>query len=554
MRRKDDFDKIINRFNVSHMGLWEMTPENHMVYYIAKFYEQFDLSLSNSTLSDWIQLIHPEDRHQFTDNVQLQKSTVTETFMTEYRVINKDGKYVWIEAQGIANFDKNGNMLGILGTHTDITLRKEYESKLYNEAYVDEHTGLCNANKLIVDIENDLSNNIDGTILFIDFSHINHLLTVYGQDFIDQLITEANKILISVFSEVFDIYRFIPFVFSFKTNQSVDEQQIKLLCKQMEKEIIQLNATFDLSSEVIYNAVMMSYPQEEYFSSCEDMFNRIFLTLEEVKDQSGTLSVYNSETKKRIRRNMFIETNLHKSLENNEFYPVFQPIISAKEKNLLGFEALCRWYNSTWGPIYPNEFIAPAERSGAIIKLGAFMVDAACAFIQAYNKNHDTDLSISINASVIELQNPDFFRHIRSTLKKHQLKPSNLIIEITESLMLDDNDFIINQLELLKSEGVGVAIDDFGTGYSSINTMFSTPITEVKIDREVMLKLIKKPMTYDFIESLTELCQNHQIIVVAEGIEDIDMMNLSLQLNIDYLQGYLFGKPMRFDDAMKYKS
>lgn len=550
MSRMDYFKNLIDLFDVSHTGLWEMAPDNRVVFYNTKFYEQFDIPVSDSTLDDWIRLIHPEDRVMFSNNVEEHRASDVESFLSEYRVINKDGQYMWIEAKGMMNSDENGQMFG---THTDITVRKEYESKLYDEAYIDTLTRLPNAKKLIIDIEKDLVDEKSGTLLFIDFSYLNHMLTIYGQAFIDRLITEGTQIIQNIFSEIFDVYRFIPFVFSFKTNHSIDQYHVSQLCNQLEKEISQLNIAFDLSSDFVYKAVLMSYPQEEYFPSCEDMFNRIFLTLEGMEDHDTSLAVYTNETKKHIHRKMFIETNLIKALEDQEFFPVFQPIVSSTKKELLGFEALCRWTNSKWGPIYPDEFIGTAEKSGAIIRVGAFIIDAACSFIRDYNETHQTDLSISVNASVVELLNPTYSDYIRSSLEKYQLHPSNLIIEITESQMLDNNTYILDQLTILKNEGVGIAIDDFGTGYSSINTIFSTPITEVKIDRDVMLQIGSQPIVYDFIKSLVGLCQKYGIFVVAEGIEDREMEEICLQLNVNYLQGYKFSQPLSLEKAIKYK-
>jgi PAS domain S-box-containing protein len=549
--KDDHFRKMINRFSLSSIGFWEIKPNGEMFFYNTNFYEQLNIYDEKLMLNDWLDKKHDDDQDDFLAYINEFKKTFEKgTF--EYRIKNKNGKVLWIESNMYSIKDENGTLLSIIGTHHDITLHKDYEHKLYNEAYVDKLTQLHNANKLIVDIEKDLVDDIEGTILFLDFSHINHMLTVYGQTFIDKLILEIYKIFEGIFSDIFDIYRFIPFVFSFKTNMNVDEKQVQTLCNKMEQEIRQLYLKMNLSSEVVYNAVMMLYPQEEYFHSCEDMFNRIFLTLEEVSNQVGTLTVYTNETKDRIKRKMFIETNLIKALDDSEFYCEFQPILSSSGDELFGFEALARWTNSKWGPIYPDEFIDVSEQSGAIVKLGKYVLDSACSFISKYNEKYDTDLTISVNSSVKELLNPDYFDFIRNTLGKYNLKPSNLIIEITESLILDDNDYILNQLHHLKEEGVGIAIDDFGTGYSSINTLFTTPITEMKIDREVMLKLDQYPIIFDFISSLVDLCHKNKITVVAEGIEDENMLSKTLELNIDYVQGYKFSRPLTLDDAINY--
>lgn len=547
--KAESLNNLIDLFNLSHTGLWEMSSDNCVIFYNAKFYEQFDISPTGSTLDDWVHLIHPEDCDKFEHDARRQKVSDMESFSTEYRVRNKDGQYLWIEAQGIANFDGDGHMIG---THTDISMRKGFELELYNVAYIDKLTSLPNANRLIVDIEHDLDEEKSGTLLFVDLSYMNHLLTVYGQDFIDKLIDEDTKVLRSIFSDYFEIYRFIPFVFSFRTNHQISQQQIEEMCLRFEQELSSIHVKFDLSSEIIYKAVMMSYPQEEFFPSCEDMFNRFFLTLEEMKVHESKFTVYTNETKEHIQRKMFIETNLIKGLEDQEFYPVFQPIVISENQEVYSFEALCRWTSKKRGPVYPSEFIPFAERSGAIIKIGRFIIDEACSFIRQYNRVHGTDVSVSVNVSVMELADPLYYEYIRSTVKKHNLKPSNLIIEITESLMLDENAFILKQLDKLKLEGYGIAIDDFGTGYSSINTMFSTPITELKIDREVMLKIDKKAVLYDFITYLVELCHKHGVIVVAEGIEDSVMIDISLQLGLKYLQGYKFSKPLTYEDALKY--
>ncbi len=546
--KRDNIGNLIDLFKMSHTGLWKMDPDNSVIFYNAYFYEQFDIPDTQVSLEDWIRLIHPDDRDGFRMNISKHRQSSQTNFVSEYRVMNKKGDYVWIEAKGIRRFEDNH----MIGTHRDITGQKEYEIKLYNQAYIDKLTNLPNANKLIIDIEQDISDDIEGTLLFLDLSHLNHMLTVYGQGFIDRLILEVTRIVKNTFSEVFDIYRFIPFVFSFKTNRQVSHHQVKDMCQKMEMTLSKTYSDFDLSSEVIYKAVMMTFPQEEYFQTCEDMFNRFFLTFEQMDDHEVSFQVYTRETKDQIHRKMFIETNLIKALEDEELYPVFQPIVSINEGRLLGFEALCRWNNPQLGAVYPDEFIPTAERSGAIIRLGERMLDMACSFIRDYNQEHQTDLAVSVNASVVELRNMRYFDYIRLMLKKYQLKPSHLIIEITESLMLDENGLILDQLEMLKNEGIGIAIDDFGTGYSSVNTMFSIPTTEVKIDREVMLKVSSQPIVFDFIKSVVDLCHKYGIIVVAEGIEDQAMIEKSQLLMMNYLQGYYFSKPLSEELAMKY--
>lgn len=549
IHKANNFKERIEQFDVSHIGFWEMDSDSNVFTYNSKFYKQFNLDASGISLDDWVQLIHPDDRTKFVNELKEHKTFDAEFIVSDYRVLNIEGHYIWIEEQRKRDICFDGQ---ILGTHRDITLLKENESDLYSEVYIDNISKLPNAKKLIKDLEDDFVDERSGTLVFIDLSHLNYMLTVYGQAFIDSLILEATKIINNIFASTFDIYRFIPFVFSFKANQSITENQLEMLCNQLESELSQLNIAFELSSEVIYKAVMMSFPQEESFPTCEDMFNRMFLTLEELKDRKGMLSVYTNSVEKRIHRKMFIETNLIKALEDQEIYPVYQPIVVSSEDGLLGFEALCRWNNPNWGPIYPDEFIVVAEKSGAIIRIGKFMIDKACSFIHTYNKLNKTDISVSINVSVVELSNPGYFAYLRSTVDKYHIKSSNLIIEITESLMLDDNTNVLKQLGKLKADGFGIAIDDFGTGYSSINTIFSTPITELKIDRGVMLKISSQTIVFDFIKSLVDLCHKNNILVVAEGIEDNEMMDISLKLNMDYLQGYKFSKPLILDKALEF--
>lgn len=548
----EHFKKLIDLFDVSHMGLWEMGSDDSVVFYNEKFYENYDIPTKGSTLENWINLVHPDDKKLFLDGVDEHTTTGVESFKSEYRVINKQGETVWIEAQGVASFDDKGQMQFMVGSHSDITIKKEYQDRLYQEAYIDPITGLRNKKRLLRQIKHDITYKRSSKLFIIQFVQLPGLIQIYGQDFMNNLIKLGGQIIVNAIPDLATPYRLDTAFFGFIMRTPISHEDLSKMMDSIKAQLKTLISNAGISNVVEYRCSYTEYPISKEVLSAEDVLNRGILLLYD-SSHSNQIAYYSAKANHKILKAQALLTGIPNAIESNEFYPVYQPIVSADGLSLVGFEALCRWHSPKWGDIYPDEFISEAEKSSSIVKIGVFMMKRACQFIKRYNQQHGTDLTVSVNVSVKELLHNGYFLKLIDLLEDMDMDPKNLVIEITESIMLDNDPDLIDQLNLLKTMGIGIALDDFGTGYASLNTMIDIPITEVKIDREVMLRLNSKSMIRAFIASLVDLCHQYNVCIVAEGIENLTMVELAKELNIDYLQGYLYAKPLPEEEAMDFQ-
>jgi EAL domain-containing protein (putative c-di-GMP-specific phosphodiesterase class I) len=238
--------------------------------------------------------------------------------------------------------------------------------------------------------------------------------------------------------------------------------------------------------------------------------------------------------------------DLQQAVERREFVLEYQPIFLIETGALYGVEALVRWSHPKRGTIAPGEFISLAEESGAILGLGQWVLEEACrqsvAWQQAYPER--TGWTISVNVSVKQLQHPDFVQDVERTLTESGLAPERLILEITESVMMQDAPAMMERLRALKATGVRLAIDDFGTGYSSLSYLREFPFDLLKIDKAFIDDVAMITDRKDLTSAIIELGKTLKLELVAEGIEDSDQLERLTTLECDLGQGFFFAKPL----------
>lgn len=552
--QKTSLDKLIALFDVSNIGLWEMFPDDTVHFFNVNFYKSFNVSLENSTIEQWISNIHPNDQFQFKKGIENHIHSGIESFKSEYRVYNKSGEIIWIEAQGVASFDEDGKLIFMVGSHTDITLQKNYNEKLYHMAYLDEETGFFNRKKLEADMTMYIKKACPFTIILLDFDPIYHLTKIYGHSFSKEILESGSKLIKTLIEDRYEAYRISNSEFALLSKDVIEKSDVMSLFTQLQKSILAYSEKIKFLSASRFNMSSLNYPIESASITAEEILTRAYMTLmDSQRKGSDFVSFYSAETKKYILRNLHIETGMIQGLHDNEFYVVYQPILKLQENEITCFEALLRWHSNTFDLIMPDEFIPVSEANQEIIALGNFVLEQSCAFIASYNLKHKTEVKIAVNVSIIQLLDASFSDRIVNLINQFKLTPNQLILEITESIMFDQTDHIMYNLKQLKSHGVGIALDDFGTGYASLNNLIQLPLTELKIDREIMAQTLINPLITDFLKSIIDLCHKNNISVVAEGIETIKMADIAARLNIDYLQGYYYSKPLISEESCKLK-
>ncbi|MGO4537302.1 putative bifunctional diguanylate cyclase/phosphodiesterase [Paenibacillus sp. 2TAB19] len=277
----------------------------------------------------------------------------------------------------------------------------------------------------------------------------------------------------------------------------------------------------------------------------EQLVCRAESALHQSKNEGGNRTqFYNSDNTDRLQRRIDIEASLRPALYMRQFYLAYQPIFRLEDGKMRGFETLIRWKHPELGTISPAEFIPIAEHNGLIVPIGEWVLREACKRLAGMHKYGLGPLIMSVNISPVQLQDPTFPQTVLHILDEYKIQYSSIELEITENVTLKHSDTVLSSLSKLRGAGVRIALDDFGTGYSSLSNLKQLPIHCLKIDKS-FIKAIDLPSAERLIvESLIELVHKLGLEVIAEGVEYREQYDLLKSWGCDYVQGFLFGKPM----------
>ena len=261
---------------------------------------------------------------------------------------------------------------------------------------------------------------------------------------------------------------------------------------------------------------------------------------------------FTPEMNERAQTRLRIESSLRHAIERNELSLHFQPRVDAQSSRLVGVEALLRWQHPAWGAVSPAQFIPIAEDSGQIIAIGAWVIARACEQHATWRRDGVGTVPVSLNMSVLQLRDGDVVDVLSEALRMHDVNPSDIEIELTESNLMDAAENSLSQLHALKALGVVLSIDDFGTGYSSLNYLNRFPIDKLKIDQSFVHRMLEDPTDLAIVRAIVGLGHTLGLQVVAEGVETPLEAGTLKAAGCDELQGYLIAKPMPPDELARW--
>ena len=261
---------------------------------------------------------------------------------------------------------------------------------------------------------------------------------------------------------------------------------------------------------------------------------------------------YSSEINSIAQRRMMLEHHLRRVTARNELRLYYQPKINVQTERICGAEALLRWEHPEHGFISPVEFIPIAEESGTIVEIGEWVLNEACRQTAEWNDKGLTDFKISVNVSAQQFRDNEFPHILQKALKTTELNPDNLIVEITEGVLIGEKERIGDLLFKIKTTGAMLSIDDFGTGYSSLSYLKTFPIDELKIDRTFIVDVPHDEDSSAIVRAIVAMAKSLGLKVVAEGIETGDQMAFLKALNCDQIQGFYFARPMPAHEFLQY--
>ncbi|WP_227835204.1 MULTISPECIES: EAL domain-containing protein [unclassified Clostridioides] len=258
-----------------------------------------------------------------------------------------------------------------------------------------------------------------------------------------------------------------------------------------------------------------------------------------------TCVFYSDLERLRMLKEKEMENRMEEALDNNEFVVYLQPKVNLKNNNIVGAEALVRWQDPDRGLIPPNDFIPFFEKNGFIIKLDHYVFEKSCAMIRKWIDNGETPIPISVNFSRAHLNNKDFLEKYKTIRDKYDVPAKLLEIELTETLIFDNLQMLLNVIDQIHEEGFQCSLDDFGSGYSSLNMLKEIKVDTLKLDRAFFSSPNADNVSENYvIESVVELAKKLNMNSVSEGVETILQMEYLKKINCDMIQGYVFSKPI----------
>lgn len=495
------------------------------------------------------------------------------SFQIGYRIVRADGEVRYVWEQGLVSLDRN-NVPMVDGVIFDVTERKQDEIALRTSKEVferasllDKLTGLPNRTlsherlkELILDSQEKSEANY--AVIFVDFDRFKMVNDSLGHDVGDLLLVEIATRLRSHLRCTDSISQRVSgntagrlggdeFLILIDDLKSLDE-----VTSVAERLLDELARPYFLEQHEVYSTASMGIViGNKYYKRPEDIIRDADTAMYEAKRSGKSRYViFDDSMRKRVIREMMLENDLRKAIENQEFALYYQPIVSLETGAVCCVEALLRWYHPTQGLISPVEFIPIAEDTQQIIELGEWVLREGCRqFAEWSERLGDSAPSmISINLSRKQFICPNLVHMVESTLREFNVDPQHIQLEVTEDAFASDVNEAIQAMKEIKAIGVKLAIDDFGVGCSSFASLNQFPVDTLKIDRSLVAQVIRTKGMAAMINSLVVLSENLGIMLIPEGIEEQDQLTELKKLGCEYGQGYLFAKPLTSDVFEEY--
>jgi diguanylate cyclase (GGDEF)-like protein/PAS domain S-box-containing protein len=496
-----------------------------------------------------LDILHPDDRvwaqQMFRDVARLPTSQVA----AELRLRHADGSWLVIEAVA-KNLLDDPAVGGIVVNYRDVTSRKSLEDELKRQAFHDSLTGLANRALFADRLQHAISRSERAptalAVLFVDLDDFKTVNDSLGH-------SEGDLLLIAVAE------RLRAGVRAGDTIARMGGDEFAILIED----------PADGETPVDVGLRLLAQLEPPFVNGGKELFVRASVGIATTRSREHTadellrnadVAMYTAKSNGKNRIEIFepgmhdaalfrlaLKGDLERALERGEFTLVYQPIVRLGGGRLSGVEALLRWQHRDRGTVGPADFIPVAEETGLILPLGRWVLEQACAQAAAWNAISSQPMTMSVNVSGRQLQQPAFASEVASVLESTGLAPELLTLELTESVLMQDAEAATAMLVDLKTLGVRLAIDDFGTGYSSLNYLRRFPIDELKIDRSFVASLDDGPTQSAVVLSILRLSETLQLETVAEGIEEPSQLAVLRELGADLGQGYLFARPLDVD-------
>ncbi|MEO3678393.1 EAL domain-containing protein [Rheinheimera sp. FR7-31] len=453
--------------------------------------------------------------------------------------------------------DERGNIYALCGISTDITEHKQQQQAIHQLAFYDALTGLPNRRMLLDRLQQGVgkhqrqSDGAQGALLFIDLDHFKDLNDSLGHAMGDELLQQVAQRLQSHLRKVDTLARlggdeFVVLLTDLHPDLELASQKANLIG---EKIVQLLSEPFILQQRPYSLSASVGVAMFSDGCNSDELLQRADLAMYDAKERGRNgVRFFNQQMQADVSARAELAAGLREALLQHQFVLHFQPQIE-HSAGVVGAEVLIRWQHPQRGLLAPGEFISVAESSGQILAIGNWVLQQSCYQLAEWARQpNSAHWYLAVNISARQLHSVNFVQDVHKAISDSGALPQQLVLEITESQLLQDVDSVIDKMLQLTELGVRFSLDDFGTGYSSLSYLKRLPLAQLKIDRSFVRDVLTDPNDEVIIKTMLALGQSLELSVIAEGVETQAQHEKLLQLGCQQFQGYHFGKPVPLID------
>lgn len=379
-------------------------------------------------------------------------------------------------------------------------------------------------------------------VLAVSLDKLDKINDSLGRASGDRLLCETAKRFVKLVEDGDSVARFEGREFVFLLTAITEPQD---LIASAEKIKAALQTPFWIDNQEIFLTASIGiglFPEDG--TDAHALLKNAGAAMHRAKERGDNYQFYTADINDKALQRLVMENNLRRALEREEFEVYYQPKVSVLSKQIVGMEALIRWHHPQQGLISPAEFIPLAEETGLIVPIGEWILRKACAQCREWQNSGSDFLSVSVNLSARQFEQPNLFEMVASILRETDFNPKCLELELTESSIMKNSDSAIKILKKLKKIGIKISIDDFGTGYSSLSYLIQLPIDVLKIDKSFIRKINVDKGNAAMAMAIVSMARNLQLKVIAEGVENEQQLQFLYLLGCDEWQGFFNSQPI----------
>lgn len=525
---------LLSETTDDYLYMWDI--RNGTFYISDNAYDDLDISrlIEQDVVSVWSKIMVREDLELWLSDMQMIQEGSKDYHDMEYRVYNKSGRVIWVSCRGTVKKDRQDRPLFMIGRISNIGKQNKF----------DNVTGLMNRNQFEQDMnilvrQKDTAN---GVVVVLDIDNFKNINEKYGYGFGDRALNLLSNLISAMLPQGCQLYR-------------LDGDEFVFLIKDGTKEAvwgIYENIQMFIGSHFAVEGrqILISLSAGAcFFPDDGNTYQKLFRNAEnavEIAKMNGKnqLVFFSEEMYKQKLRNMELQESLHACVKDgfSQFELFYQPQVDAVTGVVTGAEALLRWHSPEHGEVFPSEFIPLLEESRLITQVGAWILEESVSQFRIWRRQVP-DFAMSVNVSYIQLKENALLEYLKMR-QWDDLPAGQLVLELTESCWVPNLQFLNQEFEELRAMGYGIAIDDFGTGYSSLSHLKELPANVLKVDRSFVTGIHKGSYEYIFLEYIIKLAHSIGLKVCVEGVETEEEFDIVKQTLPDYIQGYLFGRPV----------